>query len=1703
MKEIRIILLSLLTLASVAAQASSSISLSSVQGVPRDTLTVTVDLNTTDAVSAVDITIPLGSYLKYAPNSVVLNSARSNGHYVSASQVGDDLRLVIYSLSLSTLNGQSGELLRFDLVLGREPGVYALTPQVVLGSASGATITSSSTAGTVVINASKMALSTSQIDFGHIPIRSSYTQCLTIYNTGTSALNISSITFNDAEMSCQIPSAIAAGSSHTLAINYSPMTHGAATAEMTIVSDAVNGNQKVNIVADPFSVNELHVMHAEGVSDDTVDVFLTMNNMEPIVGMQCSFVIPDGLDAVPNSFSVAPRSVNHMATSTLSHDTLTLMAYSLNNTPFTGNDDTLGSFKVRLNGASNWYYLNPENVVLANASGVNMVSAAYGEYVVVSAPYLYVSQQLDMGNVSVTDTSRVGLQINNYSNIDLIINNVTFLAEGYRMTSQLPMVIQGYGYDTLWVEHNPTKEGNFNTTMQIYSNDPASRMTSVNVHGVAFEPNEINLKGRRQSDGKYALTVGLDNYSDIVAMQMDIHWLDSMNTGSSALTLKPRANGMMPMISKMSDGTYRVALFSMTNTPLTGHDGDVFQLVYDGQCNYNNTNIVVDNLIASTSDGVNKISVPVESLYVDIKQIDVSCDNTRGSVSGGGLYNNGDTAVLVAAANSDYHFVDWSNGAVDDTLLILVNDDISLTARFMHNPYLFDESYAICQSEVYQWHNRQLTEAGVYYDSLKTSENVDSVYRLTLTVNPTYLLSKSTSMCQGMYCGWRDRAFTESGVYYDSLQTVNGCDSVYQLILTVNPKYFFADAYSICQGETYSWHNKVLNASGVYYDSLLSVYGCDSVYQLTLTVNPTFFYEESYAICQGSSYSWHNRVLNVAGVYYDSLQTINGCYSVYKLTLIVNPTYLYEESHAICQGESYTWHNKVLTASGIYYDSLQTINGCDSVYQLTLTANPTYFIEESYSICQGGSYSWRNKDLSAAGIYYDSLKTINGCDSVYELTLTVNPTFFYEESNAICQGESYNWHNKVLSASGVYYDSLHSINGCDSVYELTLTVNPKYFIQQSVKWPSTKGNYTWHERLIAGTGVYYDSLLTVSGCDSVYELDIEFADNYLFVENGAVCQGESYTWRGRQYTTSGVYYDSLRTTDNILDSVYQLTLTIHPTYFYEESHAICQGGSYSWHNRVLNASGVYYDSLQTINGCDSVYELTLTVNPTFFYEESHAICQGESYNWHNMSIATAGIYYDSLLTINGCDSVYKLIMTVNPNYFFADAYSICQGGSYSWHNRVLNASGVYYDSLQTINGCDSVYELTLTVNNTYFIPSNHAICNGESYSWHNKVLSASGVYYDSLHSINGCDSVYQLTLTVNPTYFIQEAYSICQGVNYSWHNRIYNTSGVYYDTLRTATGCDSVCQLTLTVGQSYFVRETYYICQGESYTWHNRVLNASGVYLDSLQTVSGCDSVCLLTLLVNPTYFIQQSYTMCQGESYTWHNKVFTSSGVYYDSLQTINGCDSVYQLTLTVKPVSVTELTYDACENTLPDWASDVVSPGTYNYSDTLRSSNGCDSIVNITLNVHPVYVVRDTAELPSDGSGYLWNGTTYYDAGNYYLILSTEMGCDSVCMLNLTDPVVVAVDDASTMMITLAPNPVKTGEVAYLYADGDGVDGKMMVEIVGMTGQVVRRFETDSFPVAVDGLGASGAYLVRLTTRDGKVYTRKLIVSITGTVP
>jgi len=182
---------------------------------------------------------------------------------------------------------------------------------------------------------------------------------------------------------------------------------------------------------------------------------------------------------------------------------------------------------------------------------------------------------------------------------------------------------------------------------------------------------------------------------------------------------------------------------------------------------------------------------------------------------------------------------------------------------------------------------------------------------------------------------------------------------------------------------------------------------------------------------------------------------------------------------AFCNGDSAFIYGKYETAAGIYYDSLTTVYGCDSIHSTLLSVYAAYTISDSaIIICDGDSSLIYGTHRIVAGTYFDSLTTVVGCDSIHSTLLSVNPTYAISDSTiSICDGDSSLIYGAYRTTAGTYFDSLTTVDGCDSIMETSLTVDQL----PSVSFAGLDSIYCSTDAGVTLTGVPVDGTFSGTG----------------------------------------------------------------------------------------------------------------------------------------------------------------------------------------------------------------------------------------------------------------------------------------------------------------------------------------------------------------------------------------------------------------------------------------------------------------------------------------------------------------------------------------------------------------------------------------------------------------------------------------------
>ncbi len=233
--------------------------------------------------------------------------------------------------------------------------------------------------------------------------------------------------------------------------------------------------------------------------------------------------------------------------------------------------------------------------------------------------------------------------------------------------------------------------------------------------------------------------------------------------------------------------------------------------------------------------------------------------------------------------------------------------------------------------------------------------------------------------------------------------TASTCGNI---TITVNPTYTINASASICQGDTYTFPDLTTATSATVHTSHFNTINtCDSSIVTTLTVNPTYTSNASASICQGDTYTFPDGTTSTTAAVHTSLfSTVNTCDSSIVTTLTVNPTYSSNLSASICQGDTYTFPDAATaTSATIHTSHFSTINSCDSSIVTTLTVNPLPNVTLDLSTIDTACQNWGIINLTGespvGGVFTGLSVTGNTFDASIGMgTYTI--TYTYTDGNS-------------------------------------------------------------------------------------------------------------------------------------------------------------------------------------------------------------------------------------------------------------------------------------------------------------------------------------------------------------------------------------------------------------------------------------------------------------------------------------------------------------------------------------------------------------------------------------------------------------------------------------------------------------------------------------------------------------------------------
>ena len=421
------------------------------------------------------------------------------------------------------------------------------------------------------------------------------------------------------------------------------------------------------------------------------------------------------------------------------------------------------------------------------------------------------------------------------------------------------------------------------------------------------------------------------------------------------------------------------------------------------------------------------------------------------------------------------------------------------------------------------------------------------------------------------------------------------------------------------------------------------------------------------------------------------------------------------------------------------------------------------------------------------------------------------------------------------------------------------------------------------------------------------------------------------------------------------------------------------------------------DSIYSADFDFSTFEI---ITPPTYGTISYDEVNGEVI-YHATGYGTSPDYFEYKICSDGDFQVCDIAQVYVPKMTFSYEEKICEGELVVFDGIARTESGIYFDTLFTYQGCDSLVMMNLEVAPAYEVLIEKEICPGESFTMGGVPYSTPGTYQAWFTSSKGCDSTVVLELGVLPAIENNIQAEICEGETFQVGGFEYATSGTHFTSLTAYNGCDSLVSLNLEVMSRKETNLSETICSGQQLDFNGNSISESGIYVAELFTSSGCDSTVTLSLEVADHHATVLEESVCEGEAIQVGGVAYSTSGIYTSNLTSADGCDSLVTLNLEVRPVAESFFGETIC-------AGQTVEIGGMSFEETgsyivgLTSANGCDSTVILDLEVAPVFESQTEASI-CEGESIQLGGFSFSEPGMHTLSLSSVSGCDSIVTLDL----------------------------------------------------------------------------------------------------
>ena len=705
----------------------------------------------------------------------------------------------------------------------------------------------------------------------------------------------------------------------------------------------------------------------------------------------------------------------------------------------------------------------------------------------------------------------------------------------------------------------------------------------------------------------------------------------------------------------------------------------------------------------------------------------------------------------------------------------------------------------------------------------------------------------------------------------------------------------------------------------------------------------------------------------------------------------------------ICAGTSFDTVGRSYTTRGTYIQHNRDLDSCLHNLVIYLTVKDTFRTFRYDTICAGQTFTYEGSPHTTTQTFvHTHTATTTECDSNVVVNLFVKDTFRTFRYDTICAGQVFTYEGTRYTTPTTFTFRHRTVGGCDSNVVVNLFVKDTF---RTFRYDTICAGQTfiYGNKRYRTTGRYLNTHIARNGCDSNVVVNLFVRDTFRTVRYDTICAGQTFNYEGMPHTTTQRFVHTHTAHTTGCDSNVVVNLFVKDTFRTFRYDTICAGQTFNYEGIPHTTSKTFIYRHLSRGGCDSNVVVHLFVNDTFRTFRRDTICAGQIFTYEGIPHTISETFVFRHRTVRGCDSNVVVRLFVKDTFHTERHDTICAGQTFTYANNSYTTTGRYLYTHLARNGCDSNVVLNLFVRDTFRTLRYDTICTGQTFNYEGIPHTSSEIFIFRHTTTGGCDSNIVVNLFVKDTFRTFRYDTICAGQIFSYEGIQHTTSETFVFRHLTSGNCDSNVVVSLFVKDTFHTERHDTICAGQTFSYGNNGYTTTGRYLYTHVARNGCDSNVIINLFVKDTFRSFRHDTICAGQTFTYEGNPYTTSQTFVHTHTSVTtGCDSNVVVSLFVKDTFRTFRHDTICAGQTFTYGNNSYTT-TGRYLNTHLARNGCDS--NVVLNLF----VKDTFRTERydticTGRTFTYEGVPHTITQTFeYTHTATTTGCDSNVVVHL----------------------------------------------------------------------------------------------------